>query len=111
MKFKNSDRPRLLHIRDAILEIMSYIEEDPARGNRTLNAVIRQLEVVGEASHHLSIELRERYSEVPWHQIINMRHHLVHGYYQVSVKNVWDTVDNDLQPLLESILVLIEKVD
>lgn len=105
---KHSDRSRLLHIRDAIAKIFIYLEEDPQRGNRTQDAIIRQMEIIGEASRHLSAEIKARYVSIPWSDIVNMRHHLSHGYYQVSVKNLWDTVDNDLHPLKETILLMPE---
>lgn len=86
MSTHNSDRSRLLHIRDAIAEIFAYIEEDPSRGNRTRSAVICQLEVIGEASRHLSADIKAHYSHIPWRDIVNMRHHLSHGYSQISIK-------------------------
>lgn len=110
MKPHHSDRARLLHVRDAIEHILVYIEEDQSRGNRTRDAVIRQLEIIGEACNHISQEIKDANPQIVWRDIVAMRNHLSHGYFQVEMNDVWDTVDNDLQPLLEQILELIDKV-
>jgi uncharacterized protein with HEPN domain len=108
MNASNSDRIRLSHMRDAIVEILTYLEEDPQRGNRTRSAIICQLEIIGEAGRYLSTDCKSRYPNIPWKDIVNMRHHLAHGYYQVSIKNLWDTVDNDLEPLHDTILRMLD---
>jgi len=111
MNQHHSDKARLFHARDAIEQIFAYLEEDPKRGNRTRDAIIRQLEIIGEACNHVSKEVKEQNPQIVWREIIAMRHHLSHGYFQVNLDDVWDTVDNDLQPLLEQILELIDKVN
>ncbi len=55
---KNSDKARLFHASDAIEHIFAYLQEDPARGNRTCDAIMRQLEIVGEACNHVSKEVK-----------------------------------------------------
>lgn len=111
MKPHHSNRARLLHVRDAIVQILAYLEEDPERGNRTRDAVIRQLGIIGEACNHVSPEIKSQYTEIPWRDIIGMRHHLTHGYFQVAIKDVWDTVDNDIKPLLEGITAMLANSD
>ena len=74
-------------------------------------AVMRQLEIMGEAARRLSEETRQELSEIPWHQIIGMRNRLIHVYDDVDLAIVWDTVQNDLPPLiaqLEKIVPLEE---
>jgi len=111
MKPYHSDLARLFHARDAILQIFEFMEEDSVRGKRTREAIIRQLEIVGEACNHVSKEIKEQNPQIVWRDIVAMRNHLSHGYFQVEINDVWDTVDNDLQPLLEQILELIEKIE
>ncbi len=106
----HSDKARLLHARDAIEQIFAYLEEDLSRGNRTRDAIIRQLEIIGEACNHVSKEIKEQNPQIVWRDIVAMRNHLSHGYFQIEINDVWDTVDNDLQPLLEQILELIDRV-
>src|SRR4028118_153285 len=69
-------------------------------------AVMRQLEIIGEAARRLSEETRLELSEIPWRQIIGMRNRLIHGYDDVDLAIVWDSVQNDL-PLL---IAQLEKV-
>jgi uncharacterized protein with HEPN domain len=69
-------------------------------------AVIRQLEIMGEAARRLSEETRLKFSEIPWRQIIGMRNRLIHGYDDVDLVIVWDSIQNDL-PLL---IAQLEKV-
>lgn len=111
MNTHHSDKARLLHARDAIEHIFAYLQEDPARGNRTRDAVIRQLEIVGEACNHVSKEVKAGNPQIAWREIVAMRNHLSHGYFQIELNDVWDTVDNDLQPLLEQVIDLINKVE
>lgn len=71
------------------------------------SAVLRELEIIGEASRSLSDELRERYPSVPWADIIGMRNRIAHAYFAVRMRVIWETVTNDLpvfQKQVEGIL-------
>jgi len=72
-------------------------------------AVVKNLEIIGEAAYKLSNEFKTKYAEISWDKIIKMRHILVHGYYQVEDFIVWEVVQKDLQPLKEQIKVIYEK--
>lgn len=63
-------------------------------------AVMRQLEIMGEAARRLSEETRLEISEIPWRQIISMPNRLIHGYDDVDLVIVWETIQNDLPPLI-----------
>ena len=71
------------------------------------DAVVRALEVVGEAAGHLSKEFREAHPEVPWHKMVGMRNRLIHEYFRVNYAAVWDTVTNDLPDLIETLEKLV----
>ena len=97
-----SDRERLFDILDAI----ERIEAQAARGRTTFagddlaqNAVIRWVEIIGEAARGLSDELRQAHPEVPWRQMIAMRNVLFHGYFDMDVDLVWSVAQNDLPKL------------
>jgi uncharacterized protein with HEPN domain len=76
--------------------------------DRLLNfALVRLLEIIGEAANRVPIEDRSRYPNIPWPQIIGMRNRLIHGYDSVDFDILWPTLSEDLPPLitaLESIL-------
>jgi uncharacterized protein with HEPN domain len=63
------------------------------------DGVIRNLEVIGEATKNLSEDLRVANPSIPWRQIAGMRDVLIHDYLKVNLNRVWRTVENDLQPL------------
>ncbi len=71
------------------------------------NAVIRSLEVIGEAARLVSDETRAKYPDIPWKQIVGMRHRLIHEYFRVELKTVWDTTQNDLPGLVEKLKAII----
>jgi uncharacterized protein with HEPN domain len=67
------------------------------------NAVIRSLEIIGEAASNVSAATRAAYPEIPWRDVTGMRHRLIHGYAEVDVNRVWDTVQGHLRPLIASL--------
>ena len=70
-------------------------------------AVVRLLEIVGEAANSVSEELRSKYPAVPWRQMIAMRNRLIHGYFDVDLCIVRDTVLEDLPPLVDALEELL----
>ena len=67
------------------------------------NAVIRSLEVLGEAASKISADTKARYSDIPWREIVSMRHRLIHGYGDVRLDLVWKVVQDHLVPLIASL--------
>ena len=100
MREKPRDKERLNHIIEAvdnIFEFTSKLSYSDFENNKMLKfAVIKNLEIIGEASNLLTDELKNTYSDIKWHAIIGLRHVLVHGYYQISNKIVWNTIKLDL---------------
>jgi len=71
---------------------------------KTVDAVIRNLEVIGEASSHLPIEIQEQYEDVPWGMMKGIRNILAHEYFGIDLEIVWKTVKEDL-PILKKRLL------
>jgi uncharacterized protein with HEPN domain len=75
------------------------------------SAVVRAIEIIGEAANKLSAEFRDAHPETPWSEIIGMRHRLVHAYNEIRLEIVWDVVQNRLPALVEVIRPLVPLED
>lgn len=71
------------------------------------NAVMRSLEVIGEAANTLTPECRAALPDIPWREITGLRHRLIHGYRKVQLDRIWYIVQNDLAPLIAALEPLI----
>lgn len=71
------------------------------------SAVIRSLEVIGEAASKVSPEFQKRHPEIPWSEIVGMRNRLIHAYNEVRLDIVWEVVQNRLPPLIMLLQPLI----
>jgi uncharacterized protein with HEPN domain len=105
MREKPKDYGRLMHISDALANISEFLHgksvEDFLRDKLLYYAVVKNLEIIGEAAYMLSTEFKESHPETTWKGIVRMRHILVHGYYQIDAHIVWSTIEQDL-PNLEA---------
>lgn len=103
-----------LFVKD-ILDAMEKIEEfvsdmsyeEFINDDKTLSAVIRKFEIIGEATKNLPYEIKEKYPELPWKEMAGMRNRLIHAYFGIDTKLVWDTIHMQLpkiKPELKKIL-------
>jgi uncharacterized protein with HEPN domain len=102
----------LKHIFDAIKKIQSYTSGGrKAFFQNTIvqDAVIRNLEIIGEAVRHLSPEFRQRHPEVPWRSITALRNVLIHEYFGVELEIVWRVVQRRLPRLEQYVGMLLTK--
>jgi uncharacterized protein with HEPN domain len=96
------DDERIIDALDAISRIQAYTTHgrDTFDQDEMLRVwVVYHLQIIGEAARSLSDDLRQRYPDVPWPQIIGMRHILVHEYFGLKWDEVWDTAERDLPVL------------
>lgn len=104
------DAVYLRHILDAIDRIVSYTaagRESFRSDLKTQDAVLRNLQVIGEAAKKVSDGTRASHPEVAWKDMAGMRDRVVHDYFGVSLDIVWDVVENHLGPLRIQILPLL----
>lgn len=72
-------------------------------------AVIRRIEVIGEAVKQLPLDFRDKYTDIPWKKLAGMRDKIIHGYFLVDLDVVWDVVKDDLPKLKKDIKKLLEE--
>ncbi len=101
---------RINDILDAISAIESYVTgmtyEDFVADRKTVDAVVRNLIIIGEASVHIPGEICTEHAKIPWQDMSAMRNFVVHEYFGVSDRILWDTVKIDLPPLVS----LLQKI-
>ena len=88
---------------DAIGRIFDFVKgktkEDLQNDSILYYAVVKNIEIIGEAAYMLTQEFKDAHPGTPWKIIVGMRHFLVHGYYEVDAEEVWNVVEKDLDPL------------
>ena len=107
-----SDRTYLLHIRDAIERIEQYAShghEAFLQEYHWQDGIVRQLEIVGEATKHLSAEFRQAHPRIPWQRIAGLRDVLIHDYMGVDLTAVWEIVQNRVPELKTHVLAALEE--
>jgi uncharacterized protein with HEPN domain len=96
---------------DAALEALSFgtgqTEKQLSADRMRLLAIVRCIEIVGEAASKVGIETRAKYPEIPWGDIVGMRNRLIHAYFDVDTDRVFDTLANDLPPLVAALRRMI----
>lgn len=110
---KKEDSVYLLHMRDAIQRILNYTKEGRESffaDSKTQDAVVRNLEIIGEASKNISQSLKATYPDVSWKQIIGMRDKVIHEYFGVNLKIVWDTIEGEIPELKRKIETILENL-
>lgn len=104
------DAVYLAHILDALRQIVEYTRGMDFESFRTTrmvqDAVIRQFEVVGEATKNLSAGFRERNDTIPWKDLAGFRDKLIHQYFGVDLATVWRSVADDVPLLIDSLAVI-----
>jgi uncharacterized protein with HEPN domain len=105
-----SNRPITLllsDILDSIDRIPKYIEglsfDSFSKDQKSIDAVVRNLEIIGEAANRLPDDFKEKHPEIEWHKVVGLRNRIIHDYFGVDLKIIWQIIDADL-PLLRKTL-------
>jgi len=107
------DRIYLLHVQDAIRHIIEYTaagKEGFFADRKTQDAVVRNLEIIGEATKRVSTSLKEAHSDISWKPIAGMRDKLIHDYFGINLQLVWDVVERDLPALKHKVGHLLDSL-
>ena len=102
-----ADLIRLRHMRDATAEALAFAagkaRADLDRDRMLILAIMKDLEIVGEAAGKVSRKTKDHLAAIAWEDIVGMRNRLIHGYFDVDLDVVWETITNDLPQLLADI--------
>jgi uncharacterized protein with HEPN domain len=90
-------------ILDSIEDIENFVSglefEEFINDRKSVNAVVRSLEIIGEATKNIPSEIRDKYSDIQWKKMAGMRDKLIHEYSGVNLAIVWETIKQDIPPL------------
>lgn len=111
---KKSPLPFIKDIMESIEKIDEYCGDMTyqafLKDNKTRDAVVRNLEIIGEAAKNIPESFRAKSPEIPWKSITGMRDKLIHEYFGVSYSTVWETIQQDLFSLMKDIKKLYENL-
>ena len=111
---KPNDADRLNHILDAITKIERYLQGFDLKkfelDELTIDAVVRNIEIIGEATTCLDRDLKAKYPQVEWRFATAIRNRLIHGYFDVDAEIIWNTTQNDLPKLKIEIEKILENL-
>jgi uncharacterized protein with HEPN domain len=103
----DNDLIRLRHMFDAAKEAQSYIAGkkrlDLDRNRMLVHSLVRCIEIVGEAASKVSPPSQAEIPAIPWADVVSMRNRLIHAYFDINLDSVWDTVVDDLPPLVAAL--------
>ncbi|MBI4712074.1 MAG: DUF86 domain-containing protein [Planctomycetes bacterium] len=108
---KREYRDYLQDILDSIKDVQLFIGkmkyEKFLTDKKTVNAVVRSIEIIGEAAKHLPGSFRNKYPAVPWKKMAGMRDKLAHEYFGIDLSILWQTINEDIPPLEPKIKLII----
>lgn len=110
---KRSDFDLLLDIQEAIKRILEYGQEMSSikfmEDIKTQDAVVRNLEIIGEASKNISSDLKNKYHKIAWSDLAKVRDKLIHHYFGVNLDIVWDIIEESLPQLSRQVQEILDK--
>lgn len=111
---KRGDFELVSDIYEAIKRIESYLENTSSEkfyeDTKTQDAVVRNLEIIGEAAKNISKFLKEKHSDMPWKEMAGIRDRLIHHYFGVNLDVVWSVATEDLPSIVKNIKAIVESL-
>ena len=105
------DRVWLRHMLDAAKEAIAFAQGETREAldedRKLLLAIIKSIEIIGEAAARVSESCKATHSQIPWPQIVGMRNRLIHAYFDIDLDRVWDTVIDDIPTLVEQLEAIL----
>jgi len=102
---------RVADIVDSIEKILSYTAgmsfEQFRKDSKTIDAVIRNFTIIGEAARHIPEDIVQSHPEIPWREMADLRNIIVHEYFGVNEKIIWETIQTDLPGILSSLRKIV----
>jgi uncharacterized protein with HEPN domain len=107
-------RDYLQDVLEAVNDVEDFVGdmsfEEFSRDRKTINAVVRSIEVIGEASKNIPESLKAKHKDLPWKQIAGMRDKLIHAYFGVDLEILWKAVKENVPRLKESVLKMLQEI-
>ncbi|MCK6622258.1 MAG: DUF86 domain-containing protein [Calditrichaceae bacterium] len=104
---RKDDQVRLRHMLDAAREAVTFVQgrrrADLDTDRMLALSLVKEIEIIGEAANQIAKTTREELPEIPWADIIGMRNRLVHAYFDINLEILWQTVEQDLPPLIRAL--------
>jgi len=109
---EDRDPLHLERIIEAIDKVKEYVDgfsfEDFVKDEKTYDASLMQIENIGEMIARMSERFKEKYTDLPWHQVIGIRNQIAHGYFDIQPKIIWQTIKEDLPELKSKVEKILE---
>ena len=104
---RKDDAVRLFHMLEAAQEAVSFAENKTRadlNGDRKLVlALVKDIEIIGEAAANVTTERRIELTQIPWDKIVGMRNRLIHAYFEIDLDVLWKTITEDILPLISAL--------
>lgn len=108
---RGDDAVRLRHMLDAAQEAVTFVQgrsrTDLDTDRQLVLSLVKEVEIIGEAAYQITQATRDNLPEIPWEDIIGMRHRLVHAYFDINLNILWRTVQEDLPALVTALKPII----
>ena len=109
---RKDDQVRLQHMLDAAREALAFTKDhartDLDTDRMLVLALVKDIEIVGEAANQVSKDTKTQLPEIPWADIIGMRNRLVHEYFDINLEILWQTVQQELSPLIAALEKIVQ---